>query len=162
MAIYPGHLSLSAAEWDANQGPRKFVVRHSATAEKHLALNPDIPVTSQTPPTLLLQAEDDHVVDVSDSLAYYIAPEERRGSRGDAFVCTGRACVRAAAHEVSDNGMASVGGDVAGDDWDDFGLAALGLHMRNGSGSPVPGTTSDRRDSIGGVFQNAAMRAMSQ
>jgi hypothetical protein len=58
--------------------------------------------------------------------------------------------------------MASVGGDVAGDDWDDFGLAALGLHMRNGSGSPVPETTSDRRDSIGGVFQNATMRAMSQ
>ena len=26
----------------------------------------------------------------------------------------------AAAHEVSDNGMASVGGDVAGDDRDDF------------------------------------------
>jgi len=30
-------------------------------------------VPYQTPPTLLLQAEDDHVVDVSDSLAYYIA-----------------------------------------------------------------------------------------
>jgi acetyl esterase/lipase len=73
VAIYPGHLSLSAAEWDANQGPREFVVRHSATADKHLALNPDIPVTSQTPPTFLLQAEDDHVDDVSDSLAYYIA-----------------------------------------------------------------------------------------
>jgi len=62
-----------AAEWDANQGPRKFVVRHSATADKHLALNPDIPVTSQTPPTFFLQAKDDHVDDVSDSLAYYIA-----------------------------------------------------------------------------------------
>jgi hypothetical protein len=47
------------------------------------------------------------------------------GSGGDAFVCPGRACVRAAAHEVSDNGMASVGGDVAGDDWDGFGLGAL-------------------------------------
>jgi hypothetical protein len=33
--------------------------------------------------------------------------------------------------------MASVGGDVAADDWDDFGLGALGLHMRNGSGSPL-------------------------
>ena len=73
VAIYPGHLSLSAAEWDANQGPRKFVVRHSATADKHLALNPDIPVTSQTPPTFLLQAEDNHVDNVSDSVAYYIA-----------------------------------------------------------------------------------------
>jgi len=76
VAIYPGHLSLSAAEWDANQGARKFVLRHPATADKDLGLNPDIPVTSQTPPTFLLQAEDDHVdnVDnVDDSLAYYIA-----------------------------------------------------------------------------------------
>jgi acetyl esterase/lipase len=71
--IYPGHLSLSAAESDADQGPRKFVVRHSATADKHLGLNPDIPVTGQTPPTFLLQAEDDHVDDVNDSLAYYLA-----------------------------------------------------------------------------------------
>jgi acetyl esterase/lipase len=73
VAIYPGHLSLSAAEWDANQGARKFVVRHPAAADKDLALNPDIPVTSRTPPTFLLQAEDDHVDDVHDSLAYYIA-----------------------------------------------------------------------------------------
>ena len=73
VAIYPGHLSLSAAEWDAKQGTKKFVVRHPATADKHLGLNPDIPVTSQTPPTFLLQAEDDHVDNVDDSLAYYIA-----------------------------------------------------------------------------------------
>jgi acetyl esterase/lipase len=73
VAIYPGHLSLSAAEWDAKQGTKKFVVPHPATADKHLALNPEIPVTSQTPPTFLLQAEDDHVDNVDDSLAYYIA-----------------------------------------------------------------------------------------
>ncbi|HEY4949968.1 MAG TPA: alpha/beta hydrolase [Candidatus Acidoferrales bacterium] len=73
VAIYPGHLSLSAAEWDANQGAKKFVVRHPANADKELSSNPDIPVTSQTPPTFLLQAEDDHVDNVDDSLAYYIA-----------------------------------------------------------------------------------------
>ncbi len=73
VAIYPGHLSLSAAEWDAHQGARKFVLRHPANADKDLALNPDLHVTSQTPPTFLLQAEDDHVDDVNDSLAYYIA-----------------------------------------------------------------------------------------
>jgi acetyl esterase/lipase len=71
--IYPGHLSLSAAEWDAKQGTRKFVVPHPATADKHLGLNPGVPVTSQTPPTFLLQAENDHVDNVDDSLAYYIA-----------------------------------------------------------------------------------------
>jgi acetyl esterase/lipase len=71
--IYPGHLSLSAADWDATQGAKKFVVPHSPTADKNLALNPELPVTSKTPPTFLLQAEDDHVDNVNDSLAYYIA-----------------------------------------------------------------------------------------
>ncbi len=73
VAIYPGHLSLSAAEWDAKQGARKFVIHYPATADKNLDLNPDIPVTRQTPPTFLLQAEDDHVDNVNDSLAYYLA-----------------------------------------------------------------------------------------
>jgi acetyl esterase/lipase len=76
VAIYPGHLSLSAAEWDANQGARKFVIRrpeHETMVDKQFGLNPDIPVTRQTPPTFLLQAEDDHVDNVNDSLAYYIA-----------------------------------------------------------------------------------------
>jgi acetyl esterase/lipase len=73
VAIYPGHLSLSAAEWDAKQGTKEFVVHHPAAADKDLALNPEVPVTSHTPPTFLLQAEDDHVDNVDDSLAYYIA-----------------------------------------------------------------------------------------
>jgi acetyl esterase/lipase len=73
VSIYPGHLSLSAAEWDATQGAKKFVVPHAADADKDLGLNPDIHITSQTPPTFLLQAEDDHVDNVNDSLAYYIA-----------------------------------------------------------------------------------------
>ncbi len=73
VAIYPGHLSLSAAEWDAEQGTKKYVIRHPPTADKDLALNPDVPVTNQTPPTFLLQAEDDPVDGVENSLAYYIA-----------------------------------------------------------------------------------------
>jgi acetyl esterase/lipase len=76
VAIYPGHLSLSAAEWDAKQGTRKLMVPHPASADKHLSLNPELPVTSQTPPTFLLQAEDDHVDNVDDALAYYIALEK--------------------------------------------------------------------------------------
>ena len=73
VAIYPGHLSLSAAEWDAKQGTKKFAVPHAANADRNLGLNPEVPVTNQTPPTFLLQAEDDHVDSVYDSLAYYIA-----------------------------------------------------------------------------------------
>jgi acetyl esterase/lipase len=73
VAIYPGHLSLSAAEWDATQGTKKFAIDFPESADKDLALNPDLHVTSQTPPTFLLQAEDDNVDSVYDALSYYIA-----------------------------------------------------------------------------------------
>jgi len=76
VVIYPGHLSRSAAEWDAKRGTKRFVIPppdHLSIADKGLGLNPDLHVTSQTPPTFLLQAEDDHVDNVNDSLAYYIA-----------------------------------------------------------------------------------------
>jgi acetyl esterase/lipase len=52
IALYPGHLS-----------------KDDETCE----LNPNIPVTSNTPPTFLLQAEDDPVNSVNNSLVYYIA-----------------------------------------------------------------------------------------
>ncbi len=71
--IHPGHLSLSAAKWDAQQGAKHLVLHYPATADKDLGLNPDLQVTSQTPPTFLLQNEDDHVDNVNDALAYYIA-----------------------------------------------------------------------------------------
>ena len=73
VVIYPGHLSLSASIWDAKQGTTKYPLHYPANADKQLTLNPDVPVTRQTPPTFLLQAEDDHVDNVSDSLAYYMA-----------------------------------------------------------------------------------------
>jgi acetyl esterase/lipase len=54
VAIYPGHLSL---------------------AENSIALNPDIRthITRETPPTFLLQNEDDDSDRVEDSLSYYLA-----------------------------------------------------------------------------------------
>jgi len=54
VALYPGHLSL---------------------ADNSVALNPDIRthITRQTPPTFLLQNEDDHVDRVEDALSYYVA-----------------------------------------------------------------------------------------
>jgi len=51
-ALYPGHLWID---------------------EEKFELNPNVPVTSQAPPTFLLQAEDDPVDDVNHSLVYYIA-----------------------------------------------------------------------------------------
>ena len=75
VAIYPGHLSLAAAEWDARRGKTKFTIHPDppSIADPDLALNPDLHVTRQTPPTFLLQAEDDHIDSVYDALSYYIA-----------------------------------------------------------------------------------------
>lgn len=52
IALYPGHLWID---------------------DKKFELNPNVPVTPQTPPTFLLQAENDHEDNVNDSLVYYIA-----------------------------------------------------------------------------------------
>ena len=52
VAVYPGHL------WAG--GPAYL-------------LNPNVPVTRQTPPTFLVQAEDDTVDGVNQSVAYYLA-----------------------------------------------------------------------------------------
>lgn len=52
VALYPGHLSIGHGK---------------------LALNATIHVTRNTPPTFLLQAENDNVDGVSNSLVYYIA-----------------------------------------------------------------------------------------
>jgi acetyl esterase/lipase len=52
VALYPGHLRID---------------------DNKFALNPNVPVTRQTPPTFLLQAEDDPVDNINHSLVYYIA-----------------------------------------------------------------------------------------
>jgi acetyl esterase/lipase len=44
-----------------------------ALADQNFAPNPDIHVTSETPPTFLLQTEDDRVAHVESSLTYYAA-----------------------------------------------------------------------------------------
>jgi len=55
MPIYPGHLTTSGG-----------------------TLNPNVPVSSKTPPTFLVQAEDDDVDGVKQSLVYYAALAEAR------------------------------------------------------------------------------------
>ena len=52
VGVYPGHLWIGGGAY---------------------GLNPNVPVTRQTPPTFLVQAEDDNVDGVNQSLAYYIA-----------------------------------------------------------------------------------------
>jgi acetyl esterase/lipase len=52
IALYPGHLAIRG---------------------RLTAMNPDVRVTSRTPPTLLIQAEDDPVDPVENSLVYHAA-----------------------------------------------------------------------------------------
>jgi len=52
IALYPGHL------WKRGGG---------------LELNPNVPVTGNTPPTFILQAENDPVDPVENAMVYYIA-----------------------------------------------------------------------------------------
>ena len=53
VAIYPGHLWMPG--------------------KKQYAFNPDIHVTTETPPTFLLQAETDTIDNVNQALVYYVA-----------------------------------------------------------------------------------------
>ncbi|HTT96597.1 MAG TPA: prolyl oligopeptidase family serine peptidase, partial [Rhizomicrobium sp.] len=55
--VYPGHLAT-----DDN--------------ENSVALNPNVPVTADTPPAFLVQAENDTTDGVHQTLAYYIAAKE--------------------------------------------------------------------------------------
>ena len=73
VVLYPGHLSLEAARWDAEQSHGKIVVPRAPNQDTGLTLNPDLRLTAQTPPTFLLQNEDDPVDSVTNSLAYYLA-----------------------------------------------------------------------------------------
>jgi acetyl esterase/lipase len=57
IALYPGHL---------------------AVRERNFALNPDIRITSRTPPTLLVQAENDPVDPVENSIVYHAALRKAR------------------------------------------------------------------------------------
>lgn len=41
VVLYPGHLSIAAAEWDAKQGARKFVLHYPPTADKDLGCPED-------------------------------------------------------------------------------------------------------------------------
>jgi len=62
IALYPGHLS----SWHPDD-PQSHV------NPTDLTLNPKITVTKGTPPTFLVQAENDPVDDVRNSLSYYLA-----------------------------------------------------------------------------------------
>lgn len=76
VAIYPGHLSYSATGYDAHQSKNKSFLpppNNLPPALHDFVLRPDLHVTKNTPPTFLLQNEDDNVDNVNDALTYYIA-----------------------------------------------------------------------------------------
>jgi acetyl esterase/lipase len=71
VALYPGHLWVNE---DRDRPAKQKVLTDAPTNDdEKFALRPDIHVTRQTPPTFLLQAENDDVDGVNQSLVYYIA-----------------------------------------------------------------------------------------
>jgi acetyl esterase/lipase len=90
IAVYPGHL------FDYKKG----------------GLFSDINVTSNTPPTFLLHAENDNVDGPSNTLSYYAALKNAKVPVELHMYAQGRT----AANELSDYRMASVGGNMAADD----------------------------------------------
>src|SRR5579884_442416 len=73
IAIYPGHISIGFAESDARVGKKPFPLHIPPGADHELGLNPNLHITRQTPPTFVLQAEDDNVDGVSQAVAYFLA-----------------------------------------------------------------------------------------
>src|ERR1700691_5854078 len=63
VALYPGHMLENTPQKDD---------------WKEFALNPYVPVTPETPPMFLLQAEDDPIDTVKNSLVYYAALREAK------------------------------------------------------------------------------------
>ncbi len=61
IAVYPGHL------WAHEDEPR------ATRNQEDLTLRPDITVRADTPPTFLLQAQNDDTDSIEQSLAYYVA-----------------------------------------------------------------------------------------
>ena len=61
IVVYPGHLWANEDQDPATRDPTDLKIR------------PDIQVRANTPPTFILQAQDDHVDGVEQSLAYYVA-----------------------------------------------------------------------------------------
>lgn len=66
IAVYPGHLWAHEDE------------DHATRDQTRLDLRADIHVTAQTPPTFLLQAENDEVDNVLQSVAYYVALQKAK------------------------------------------------------------------------------------
>ena len=72
-AIYPGHISIAFAEGDADAGVKKFPLHIPPGANEEFGLSPYLHFTRDTPPTFLVQAEDDNIDGVDQALAYFIA-----------------------------------------------------------------------------------------
>ena len=90
MPIYPGHLATDDDTFNAN-----------------------VRVSRETPPTFLVQAEDDYVDGVNQYAGVLHRLEERQGAGGDALVCPRRARIRASPDRESDHALAGSGRDMA-------------------------------------------------
>jgi acetyl esterase/lipase len=68
--VYP---VISFSDSLAHQGSRNALIGKNPTAENIKFLSNELQVSQQTPPTFLIQAEDDKIVSVKNSLVFYEA-----------------------------------------------------------------------------------------
>ena len=104
VVVYPGYLAL---------------------AEQNFAPNPEIHPTANTPPTFIVQAEDDPV-HVENAVVYFHAVEECQGAGRVARLRARRAWLRAAPHRAAGNSLARGSREVAAHDWGFAAQRAVG------------------------------------
>ena len=112
VAIYPGHLSRSAAEYDAQEGATKFPLppRDSLSmADDGLGVNPNLHPNGQTPPTFFAAGRRRSCRFGLRLAVVLHRAEEGRRCGGDAPVCAGQSRVWIAAYRSADYGLAAVG-----------------------------------------------------
>jgi acetyl esterase/lipase len=122
----PGAQPAAAPESTTTDG--SLIAGHQWIDDKKFELNREIHVTGKTPPTFLLQAEDDPVDNLNHSLVYYIALKKAGVPVEMHLYAHGG--IRPAAHEVTDYGVASISGDMAGDDRNDSAVIRFEVQIK--------------------------------
>jgi hypothetical protein len=83
----------------------------------------EVPVTRQTSPPFLAQAEDGPVDNIENSLVYFAALKKANVPVEMHIYAHGGPRVWATPHRLADHAVAGVDGGVAGDAWNDLAVA---------------------------------------
>ena len=103
IALYPGHMS-----------------KNPDSEEDSLELNPNIHFSKDTPPTFLLQAENDPVDTINYSLIYYIGLKKVGVPVEMHLYADGKHGFGLRKNKITYNKLAAISKNVVGNNWHDF------------------------------------------